>query len=257
MMDLLPMLLMGGLWIAGALGARFVEQLRDQRMHDELVLLFPFYRALTDKRRAAFRSRVKRFLEEKEFHGRGIEVTRDMRVMVAASAVQLTFGLPSLALVHFTRIIVYPDKYRSRISRTDHIGEVNPGMKAIVISWKHFREDYAVPDDARNLGLHEMAHALWFENRIPNEEHGFLDDTLMARWRELAREEAGRIQRGQGRLFRNYAATNQEEFFAVAVEYFFEQPRQFHRSMPDLYQVMRDLLGQDPAHDEPGLAGRP
>jgi hypothetical protein len=62
-----------------------------------------------------------------------------------------------------------------------------------------------------------------------------------------AHEEVERIGRGEGRLFRTYAGTNEEEFFAVAVEYFFEQPQLFLKEQPELYDLMRKLLRQDPA----------
>ena len=218
-----------------------------QRKDSLLLRSFAYYRSLQPKMRVAFRERVKAFIDEKDFHGRGIEVTPDMQWLISACAVQLTFGLPAMALQHFTKIVIYPDRYRSRMTGSDHVGEVNPGMRAIVISWKHFTQDYVVPDDARNVGLHEMAHALWFENRIPNDEHDFLDPRSMAQWRTLAQEEADRIHQGKSRLFRDYAGTNQEEFFAVAVEYFFEQPEAFEEELPELYGMMSGMLKQDPA----------
>ncbi|MCB0769652.1 MAG: zinc-dependent peptidase [Flavobacteriales bacterium] len=214
----------------------------DQHLHRS----FTYYRGLSGPQRSSFRARVVGFVEEKDFHGRGIEVTREMETLIAACAIQLTFGLPEMALAHFTKVVIYPDRYRSRMTGSDHIGEVNPGMRAIVLSWKHFTGDYAIPDDARNLGLHEMAHALWFENRIPNDEYDFLDRTLMQEWRILAQMEAEHIHAGKSRLFRDYAGTNQEEFFAVAVEYFFEQSVQFKKELPELYKVMAGMLKQDP-----------
>ncbi|MCB0763876.1 MAG: zinc-dependent peptidase [Flavobacteriales bacterium] len=242
----------GALVLIGTLAVMVVAQgvhvsRRSRRLNELLERSFAYYRGLDPAARSHFRERVRHFISEKDFHGRGITVTKEMEVLLAACAVQLTFGLPRLALEHFTKIIVYPDRYRSRMTGSDHVGEVNPGLRAIVISWKHFLSDYAVPDNARNLGLHEMAHALWFENRIPNDEHDFLDRRSMATWRALAQEEATRIHAGKSRLFRDYAGTNQEEFFAVAVEYFFEQPRQFDRELPDLYATMVRMLGQDPA----------
>jgi len=55
------------------------------------------------------------------------------------------------------------------------------------------------------------------------------------------------IKAGKPSLLRAYAATNQEEFFAVAVEYFFERSIEFREQLPELYSVMSGLLDQDPA----------
>ena len=68
----------------------------------------------------------------------------------------------------------------------------------------------------------------------------------MQEWRILAQREAEHIHAGKSRLFRDYAGTNQEEFFAVAVEYFFEQSVQFKKELPELYKVMAGMLKQDP-----------
>lgn len=207
----------------------------------------PYYRRLPNPQRRRFERRVKRFINDKDFHGRGLKVTQEMKVMIAGAAVQLTFGLEPLLLIHFRRILVYPDRYRNRTQANDHIGEVNPGMRVIAVSWKHFMEGFADPSNARNVGLHEMAHALWLENHVPNAETGFLPARLLQEWRHLAEEESIRIRAGEDRLFRAYAATDQAEFFAVAMEYFFEQPVAFQEKLPDLYSCMCRLLRQDPA----------
>jgi Mlc titration factor MtfA (ptsG expression regulator) len=168
---------------------------------------------------------------------------------------QVGFGLEPLLLIHFTRILIYPDRYRIPHQTRDHIGEVNPGLKVIAISWKHFLAGFGEPTNAHNVGLHEMAHALWFENVIPNAEDDLLEASALHEWRALAKEEYDRISRGESRLFRAYAATDQAEFFAVAVEYFFEQPIAYREKMPDLYACMVKLLKQDPAAAPPPDAG--
>lgn len=234
-------------WLVVAVISRWTQYKRDQQLHAQLTLELLYYRLLIPRQQRQFRDRVRAVVEDKEFIGRGIGVTSAMQNSLAASLVQLTFGLHLTTLAHFTRIIVYPDRYRSRIGQSDHVGEVNPGLRTIVVSWKRFCEDNRITDDARNLGLHEMAHALWFEHRAGTEDLIRLDKRLMIRWRELAKAEAARIHAGQSSLFRDYAGTNQEEFFAVAVEYFFEQPAEFKQTLPELYDTMAGLLKQDPA----------
>lgn len=44
-----------------------------------------------------------------------------------------------------------------------------------------------------------------------------------------------------------YAFTNEQEFFAVATEYFFEAPRQLASRHPKLYEMLRQTFRQDPA----------
>lgn len=207
----------------------------------------PYYRHLPQRQRRRFAKRVKYFLAEKEWEGRDIVLTRAMQLRIAATAVRLTWGFDLLLLLHFNRIVVYPTAYRDPVTGRRHQGGVAPGRRTILLAWDHFEAGEQDPGDARNLGLHELAHALWLEDRIPNEEDDLFDPATMAEWRRLAEAEAAAIRKGQGRLFRAYAATDQAEFFAVAVEYFFEQPVLFKERMPDLYGCQVRLLRQDPA----------
>ena len=146
---------------------------------------------------------------------------------------------------------MYPESYRSHRSGRLHQGEVRPVVGLIIISWEDFIHGYAHSRDAHNVGLHEMAHALWFENSILNGEQHFLRPDLLRKWKELGELEIARIKLGQGRFLRSYAGTNQAEFFAVAVEYFFEQPLAFKQAMPEEYECLAALLRQDPALETP------
>lgn len=208
---------------------------------------FVYYTQLPLEKQKIFEQKVQYFIHQKDFIPRQIpEVTEEMKVLIAACAVQLTFGFPKVALSYFTRILIYPDDYYSTISRRFHRGEVNPRLKIIVLSWRHFVEGYLDQKDGRNLGLHEMAHALRIENLIRNNEFGFLDENIQQQWRRHAGEEIEKIKNGQSNFFRAYAATDFEEFFAVAVENFFERPETFQQELPQLYTLLALLLHQDP-----------
>jgi Mlc titration factor MtfA (ptsG expression regulator) len=149
-------------------------------------------------------------------------------------------------LSHFNKILVYPDDYYSSLTKHFHKGEVNPAFGIIVLSWKSFVDGYIHPTDSVNLGLHEMAHALRLENIIHNEEYHFFDPALIDQLDSYAHS----ICSGQfteSPFFRNYACVNTHEFFAVAVENFFERPVQFKTALPALYSILAQLLNQDPS----------
>lgn len=187
------------------------------------------------------------FLREKEWIGAGMPVKEEMKVMISACAAQLLMGFSNLVLQHFERIIVHPDTYRSPKSGRMHQGEVRPKPGIIIISWDDFVHGYAHSRDAHNVGLHELAHALWFEDMIDNEEHRFLDRELLSSRSRQSMEHVERNKQRGPHYFRDYAGTNQAEFFAVAVEYFFEQPKEFRQAEPRLYATLAALLKQDPA----------
>ncbi|MEL7147976.1 MAG: zinc-dependent peptidase, partial [Bacteroidota bacterium] len=140
-------------------------------------------------------------------------------------------------------ILIYPDDYYSTINKVYHQGEVNPLNRIIVISWSNFVRGIENIDGI-NLGLHEMAHALRLENVIMNEEYDFLDEQLLEKWSQLAYAEMVTIRSGVPTIFREYGATSEQEFFAVAVENFFERPKQFLTYNEDLFWVLARLLNQ-------------
>ena len=208
---------------------------------------FSFYQLLPQKSKEIFSKKVARFMSSKRFIPRDIPaVTPEMKLLISASAIQLTFGFPRVNLSYFQNILVYPDAYYSPINGVHHRGEVNPRFKAIVLSWRYFLEGY-LQKDGRNLGLHEMAHALRIENKVKNEEYNFLDPVILQEWELRAKHTMIEIAEGREDFFREYGATNNEEFFAVAVENYFERPILFREKHPLTYQTLCRLLRQDPA----------
>jgi MtfA peptidase len=206
-----------------------------------------YYQQLSPYNQKRFEKRVQQFIQIKRFVPRNMPaVTDEMKVLIAATAVQLTFGLPNVFLRHFKTILVYPDNYYSTISKRYHKGEVNPWYGIIVLSWKSFVEGMEDPGDSLNLGLHEMAHALRLENVVRNQEHSFLKPHILKQWEEESQLERLKIKEGDSHFFRRYAALDDEEFFAIAVENFFERPQQFWEEIPHLYQTLSLLLNQDP-----------
>lgn len=218
-----------------------------QKHRQILTTYCAYYKLLAHEQKVYFEKRVQRFMYAKKFISRGVgPVTDEMRVLISASAIQLTFGLSEIYLANFNRILIYPDSYYSHITKKYHVGEVNPKAGVILLSWKSFVEGYANLEDSLNVGIHEMAHAIHFENRIRNEEFDFLDYRLMEELEKITNREIKLIRQRENHFLRNYAGTNSYEFFAVSLEHFFEQPSDFQKEIPDLYHLLVRLLNQDP-----------
>lgn len=217
------------------------------RSKDFLQKYFLYYRNLSAKDKQLFERRVQKFMDMKEFVARGElkEVTLEMKTLISASAIQITFGLPAVYLRKFYKILVYPNDYYSTITQRYHRGEVNT-RGFIVLSWSNLVAGYANNSDGRNLGLHEMAHALKIVDAFHSEEQDFFDQKTFIQFINYAREEMQRIEMGYESFFREYAATNDHEFFAVAVENFFERGFEFQAYHPQLYTLLGELLNQNP-----------
>lgn len=217
------------------------------RYREILQKYFLYYQQLSPENKRKFERKVTRFIYGKQFIPRQVdEVTIEAKVLIAASAVQLTFGLPNVYLSHFNRILVYPNDYYSSITKRYHKGEVNPRFRMIVLSWQSFIDGYIQPNDSRNLGLHEMAHALRLEMLIRSEEIPPFDPEMLELFDDYADKICTDPAFSHQTFFRPYACTNEHEFFSVAVENFFERPAQFQSEVPQLYAIMVRLLGQDP-----------
>lgn len=221
----------------------------------ELEENFTYYQQLDQFSKKRFEARVQSFIRAKQFVPRAYtHVSDEMKALIAGAAVQLTFGFKEITFKHFKKILIYRDDYYSKITRQYHQGEVN--MRGfIVLSWRNFVLDYRDDSDGKNLGLHEMAHALRLENAISNGEFGFIDKRLIQDFDQLATDEIMKMRGGRGKFFRAYGATNLHEFFAVAVENFFERPLEFKEYHEQLYLCLSKLLKQDPleliSHHEP------
>jgi MtfA peptidase len=168
-----------------------------------------------------------------------------MEAIISAGASHMVFNLPAESLTFFERIIVYPDDYESKITRKKHRGEVNPGMRLIVFSWKGIQAGLK-REEGINLLIHEFAHALWLEHKLQSHLYTVLDLAFVQKFEELAHAEMERLSTNEQHFFRKYAFENLEEFFAVAVENFFERPEQLNDAMPHFYDVCTYLFKQNP-----------
>jgi len=176
----------------------------------------------------------------------GMKLTRAMSAIICSAASQIVLFLPSESLTFFEKILVYPDYYNSSITHKRHKGEVNPALNLIVFSWRGIEEGLDRPDDGLNLLLHEFAHALWLEHKLKHYEYTVLDAELVYQFERLADVEMDNLRSNEQHFFRRYAFANVEEFFAVAVENFFERPDKFYRELPKLYTVLAKILNQNP-----------
>jgi Mlc titration factor MtfA (ptsG expression regulator) len=117
----------------------------------------------------------------------------------------------------------------------------------IYLSWDNFIKGISSQTPNCNVGLHEMAHALAYVNFITQTEEDKHFKKEFPNFSKVARPIFTSMQQGGAKnLLGDYAATNYHEFWAVAVEIFFESPVQFRHELPELYEAMATVLNQDP-----------
>lgn len=204
---------------------------------------FEFYKKLSSKEKIYFEHRVAVFLNKYPFYGKeDLEITEEIRILIAATAIMLTFGMRSYLFTVIDKILVFPDAYYSSTNDEYHKGEFNPRMKAIVFSWKHFMEGYEISNDNLNLGLHEFSHVLHFEGLKKNDTSATIFAVIYNEIIEQVKYPPNYKKLTESDYFRIYAYTNEFEFIAVILEHFFETPSQFKSEFPQLFEKVKVMI---------------
>ncbi len=208
-----------------------------------------YFTKLNPFEKEKFIERLKIFIADKVFKIHDTSGFKEMPILISASAIQLSFGLEHFQLPDFPFIHIYPDAF-VRIDQTIRILEGNVSGDCINISWKYFLAGFQVPNDGQNVGLHEMAHAYYYQNlqcrdcEDENFKVGYLEF-------EVCGDKAFRSEAEPGNdLYSDYALKNFQEFWAESVEIFFEKPVLLRANYPELYDTISKLLNQDTARHQ-------
>lgn len=212
-----------------------------------LLKRFPYYRQLNTALQSRFATRTQHFMQAKAFIIRSNDVFKEMPVLISAAAVQLSFGLDKFLLPHYKYIQVYNQEYFAdgegfRVL-AGHVKD-----ETITIAWNHFYNGYLVPDNGVNVGLHEMAHALYFQHIVARKVY---ESPVFKK--QFAQLEATCSVYHASRscrygLYKDNAYINLQEFWADSVELFFEKPVELKQCYPEVYKGISSLLQQDPVY---------
>jgi Mlc titration factor MtfA (ptsG expression regulator) len=203
-----------------------------------------FFRKLRAEDQLRFIGRVQWITEHKVFQGmEGQAITNEIRAIIAASAVQVGFGLDQWKFPSFHTFRIYPESFYSNLMRRYLKGGAGKTGQ-IWFSLHHYREGYADSENGINLGLHEMAHALIIEMQNGNLDHDFTHAYEVIE--RIAKDRIPKIRSKQFTYLREYAGTNEMEFIAVTSEYFFEQPEKLSAADRELYEAFSQLYRQNP-----------
>ncbi len=209
-----------------------------------LIKHFPYFSRLVHPDQDKFISRLRKFIRAKIFVIHDVKGYREMPILLSAAAIQLTFGLSKYMMPHFTIIQIYPQEFIGMEPMRILIGNVSGNT--INIAWKQFLEGYKNKYDRNNLGLHEMAHALYYQNFEAEENRDSVFQDSFHHFTSLGDKVFEREKLLLVGLYSNYAMKNFQEFWAESIEIFFQSPDKLNEQYPDLYKLLCDLLSQDP-----------
>ena len=253
--------------LAGGAGLRAALTRRYRRRRALLATPFPpawravledwsdHYDRLSPERRRAFEDDVRLFLEEKRITGVEVAVTDELRVLVAASAITLSLGWPDYDWDSLSEVLLYPQDFgRDYSFEARELSGQAHGWGTVILSVPSLRASFEDPDDAYHVGFHEFAHLLDLEATQFDGIPAGMPEALAGQWVQLMETEMLRLRRG-GSVIDEYGAEEPAEFLAVAVEAFFESSLALRARHAEVYALLRDYFGQDPAawDEERGL----
>jgi hypothetical protein len=220
------------------------------------------YKHLPEDRQQRLRDLVQVFVAEKHWEGcGGLEMTDEVRVTVAGTGCLMLLARDHDLFREVRSILVYPSAVVGPTSvslyglthepirrREVVLGEAHH-IGPMILAWDAVRAGAANAADGRNVVIHELAHKIddldgAFDGTPP------LPDTEARRaWADACSHAFLALRRGVERgtkcALRDYAATSEAEFFAVASEMFFEKPAHLRDELPDVFAVMRAFYGWD------------
>ncbi|HET9418244.1 MAG TPA: M90 family metallopeptidase [Chthoniobacterales bacterium] len=221
-----------------------------------------FFARLSKADQAELLGHIQVFLAEKRFEGcAGFEIIDEIRVTIAAQACLLLLHRKTDYFPRLLTILVYTSTYlvdeqrhiegpiweEGKMSR---LGETGRTMRSMVLAWDAVQSGADDPSDGQNIVLHEFAHQLDYENDAADGAPALATHEQQLSWREVMTTEFASLRAaddtGIPTLLNTYGATNPAEFFAVAVEAFFEQPAALRSTHPRLYKELRRYFNQNP-----------
>ncbi len=219
------------------------------------------YRAIAESDRRRLRDLVQVFIAEKYWEGcNGLTVTDEMKAVIAGYACTLLLGIEHDYFSHVLSVLIYPTDYIAP-ARHDSAGAILESNESrhgeawyrgpVILSWREIEDDITHPWDGQNLIFHEFAHQLDMLDREVNGTPPLHSREQAERWNRVMTAEYDQLirdaRRGRPTLIDPYGTTNEAEFFAVTTECFFDAPVALRDYHSDLYNLLREYYGQNPA----------
>lgn len=212
----------------------------------------------------AQRERIEReimvFVHTRRFTGIDLEVSDEMRVLIAFYALLITAKNPALDYNALQGILIYARDFIVHEVR-EHGGIVSEANSVLggqasddtlVLAWNEARAE-AYAHDKYNVIIHECAHLLDFENGVSEGMFEAQDAETPTVWHARMRLEYDALEKAyrygdkhqKYALLGEYASTNEAEFFAVASERYFSVPEELKECCPTLFTLLQGFYAPD------------
>lgn len=228
---------------------------------EENTCLLVVLQGLSAVEKARLRELTTLFLYRKKFIGaQGLELTKEMCIIVAAQACLLVLKLEIEFFDGWSDVIIYPGAFRISRDHTDSAGVVHHednvlsgeswSRGPVILSWQDVQKEMFGEHPGRNVVVHELAHKLDMQNGKANGMPPLHATMHRVQWTEILSSAYEHLQQSLAQHHRvclnPYAATDPGEFFAVISEYFFTSPDMLHAHHPKVYEQLSLYYRQNP-----------
>ena len=229
--------------------------------YKQILKNIPFYNKLSEEEKAKIHKSILLFINTKEFVGVAIEVTDEMKVVIAFHACLLLLHVSfESCYENLVTILIYPNTMVAKqvsanggvFTKGDFLLEGQSAGDTVVISWNDAKKDaYHIHNN--NVLIHEFAHEVDFLDGsadgtppLPSAKYHEWASVLSHEFNKLSKVALKNRDWGKYKLIGSYAATNEAEFFAVVTERFFERPDALKKHFPELFKELESFYNYTP-----------
>ena len=200
---------------------------------------FPFYHALSNLEKKRFRHRVALQLQATELRPNAMEtVPAPIQTMMAANAVQASFGQENWLFRQFENVVVYPHPFPSPNIQRLHISELFQEDGLLIFSSEQIHNSTVAPADNFPLCLYEYSRALVCSR--PKETFPPVSTEFWPAFAEIYDFPLDFLQKHTGLTLAEL------DPLGAAIVCFFRKPERLKAGLPDLYQLLSNALNLDP-----------
>lgn len=204
-----------------------------------------FYQELEPEAQIRFEERVAYFLNHVRITPvQEAPVQLQDRVFVAAAGVIPLFRFKNWFYNNLNEVLIYPDTFSKAFelkgAHRNVAGMIGDGFmhRTMILSLQYLRAGF-LQHTKGNTAIHEFVHLVdKSDGAVDGVPENLLDQSSLKAWVSLVHEYIKEIREQEITDINPYGATNPEEFFAVASEYFFQEPEQLEAKHPDLYRML-------------------
>jgi hypothetical protein len=223
----------------------------DERTERILADYCAFYRQLSAEMKQRFRNRVALYILGNDFmrpvHPSAmdademrVQVPEDLKVAVAAAAVQVGFGKPQFSTTKFEHIVLYPHPFPSPQSEDIHTCEIYEPDGVVMFDANVLMAGFNQPQQIFSIGLYEMARIFKIED--PSVSVPIFDENTL----KMLEKISGMTRQ---QIISVVGLSNLDDF-GVAAYHFFSFPQAFQKTLPDLYQLFVNIFKINPVDVE-------